>query len=100
MGGVEFDPQASGPFRALTPLPGRDGDGALYRRRYPWTEPRPRAGRAVRVAGGSRRDLSISYRGTLMRFAHPQAFIRLEDGLAASWIEPPEVGPADFCFLR
>ena len=35
--------------------------------------------------------LSVSYHGTIMRFAHPQAFIRLEDGLAASWIEPAEV---------
>ncbi|MGH7963703.1 MAG: hypothetical protein ACRERD_18075 [Candidatus Binatia bacterium] len=35
--------------------------------------------------------LMISYRGTVMRFCHPQAFIRLEDGLAASWIEPAEV---------
>ncbi len=26
-----------------------------------------------------------------MRFSHPQAFIRLEDGLAASWIEPVEM---------
>ncbi len=35
--------------------------------------------------------LSIRYQGTIMRFAHPQAFIRLEDGLAASWIEPATV---------
>ncbi|MCS6925418.1 MAG: hypothetical protein NZ578_05900 [Candidatus Binatia bacterium] len=35
--------------------------------------------------------LAISYRGPMMRFAHPQAFIRLEEGLAASWIEPAEV---------
>lgn len=35
--------------------------------------------------------LQISYRGTVMRFSHPQAFIRLEDGLAASWIEPAEI---------
>lgn len=35
--------------------------------------------------------LHISYRGTIMRFSHPQAFIRLEDGLAASWIEPAEI---------
>ena len=34
---------------------------------------------------------AISYRGTVMRFSHPQAFIRLEEGLAASWIEPAEV---------
>jgi hypothetical protein len=35
--------------------------------------------------------LAISYRGTVMRFSHPQAFIRLEEGLAASWIEPAEI---------
>ncbi len=35
--------------------------------------------------------LTIAYRGTVMRFSHPQAFIRLEEGLAASWIEPAEV---------
>ncbi len=35
--------------------------------------------------------LSIRYDGTIMRFAHPQAFMRLEDGLAASWIEPASV---------
>jgi len=35
--------------------------------------------------------LAISYQGTVMRFRHPQAFIRLEEGLAASWIEPAEV---------
>jgi len=33
----------------------------------------------------------ISYRGPIMRFAHPQAFIRLEEGLAASWVESAEV---------
>ncbi|MBI3801133.1 MAG: hypothetical protein HY268_29700 [Deltaproteobacteria bacterium] len=31
--------------------------------------------------------LAISYHGPVMRFSHPQAFIRLEEGLAASWIE-------------
>ena len=35
--------------------------------------------------------LTISYRGTVMRFSHPEAFIRLEDGLAASWIEPADI---------
>ncbi len=35
--------------------------------------------------------LSISYRGPVMRFSHPQAFIRLEEGLAASWVEPAEI---------
>src|SRR5262249_40876239 len=29
--------------------------------------------------------LTISYHGPVMRFAHPQAFIRLEEGLASSW---------------
>lgn len=35
--------------------------------------------------------LTLSYRGTVMRFSHPEAFIRLEDGLAASWIEPADI---------
>jgi len=35
--------------------------------------------------------LTISYRGTVMRVLHPQAFIRLEEGLAASWIEPAAI---------
>jgi hypothetical protein len=35
--------------------------------------------------------LAISYRGPVMRFSHPHAFIRLEEGLAASWVEPAEV---------
>ena len=35
--------------------------------------------------------LAISYRGPVMRFSHPQAFIRLEEGLAASWVEPAEI---------
>src|SRR5712692_5244509 len=35
--------------------------------------------------------LTISYRGPVMRFSHPQAFIRLEEGLAASWVEPAEI---------
>jgi hypothetical protein len=35
--------------------------------------------------------LTISYRGTVMRFSHPQAFIRLEEGLAASWLESAEI---------
>lgn len=33
----------------------------------------------------------ITYVGPVMRFSHPQAFIRLEEGLAASWVEPAEV---------
>jgi hypothetical protein len=33
----------------------------------------------------------ITYQGPLMRFSHPHAFIRLEEGLAASWVEPAEV---------
>jgi hypothetical protein len=35
--------------------------------------------------------LTISYHGPVMRFSHPQAFIRLEEGLAASWIESAAV---------
>ena len=90
MGGVEFDPAAPvHAGRLLLSLggtqmvlftgedargadPGRVRIGAFEWRREP-------------------RGLSIAYRGTLMRFSHPQAFIRLEDGLAASWIEPAEV---------
>ena len=34
---------------------------------------------------------AITYSGPVMRFAHPQAFIRLEEGLAASWVERAEV---------
>jgi hypothetical protein len=33
----------------------------------------------------------LTYHGPVMRFSHPQAFIRLEEGLAASWVEPAEV---------
>jgi hypothetical protein len=33
----------------------------------------------------------ITYQGPIMRFSHPHAFIRLEEGLAASWVEPAEV---------
>jgi len=36
-------------------------------------------------------SLAIAYRGSVMRFSHPQAFIRLEEGLAASWVEPAEI---------
>lgn len=90
MGGVEFDPRASvHSGRLLLSLGGTEmvlftGEDARG--------PDPghvQVGQCVwrRQPGG----LSISYRGTLMRFAHPQAFIRLEDGLAASWIEPSEV---------
>lgn len=35
--------------------------------------------------------LAITYRGGVMRFRHPQAFIRLEEGLAASWLEEAEI---------
>lgn len=34
---------------------------------------------------------SITYRGPMMRFSHPQAFIRLEEGLAASWVESADI---------
>lgn len=90
MGGVEFDPGASvHAGRLLLSLGGNEmvlftGEDASGPDRghvqvghYRWR----------RQPNG----LSINYRGTLMRFAHPQAFIRLEDGLAASWIEPAEV---------
>jgi hypothetical protein len=52
-------------------------------------------GEQVRIGGlvwqSQGEGLAISYRGTMMRFSHPQAFIRLEEGLAASWVEPAEV---------
>ncbi len=90
MGGVEFDPQASvHAGRLLLSLGGTEmvlftGEGARGPDRS-----RVQVGPCVwqRQPGG----LSISYRGRLMRFAHPQAFIRLEDGLAASWLELVEV---------
>lgn len=90
MGGVEFDTAA--PVHAgrlllslggteMVLFTGEDASGADRGRvrvgRFEWQ----------RRADG----LSIRYRGTLMRFAHPQAFIRLEDGLASSWLEPAEV---------
>ena len=34
---------------------------------------------------------AISYHGSIMRFSHPQAFVRLEEGLAASWTEPATI---------
>jgi len=34
---------------------------------------------------------AISYHGAIMRFAHPEAFVRLEEGLAASWTEPATI---------
>lgn len=90
MGGVEFDPQASvHSGRLLLSLGGTE---MVLFTGEDTRGPDPghvQVGQCVwrRQPGG----LSISYRGTLMRFAHPQAFIRLEDGLAASWIEPAEV---------
>lgn len=89
-GGIEFDAQASTHSgRLLLSLGGTEmllftGEDAASP--YP---SQVRIGGYVwqRHADG----LSISYRGTAMRFSHPQAFIRLEDGLAASWIEPVEM---------
>lgn len=53
------------------------------------------AGAQVRVGGlawrGEPDGFSISYHGPVMRFSHPQAFIRLEEGLAASRVEPANV---------
>ena len=34
---------------------------------------------------------SLTYHGPVMRFSHPEAFIRLEEGLASSWVESAEV---------
>jgi hypothetical protein len=90
MGGVEFDgsaPTSSG--RLLVSLGGTEmvmftGEddttsevGTVRVGRFVWRQ----------QADG----LAISYHGTVMRFSHPQAFIRLEEGLAASWIEPAQV---------
>ena len=49
----------------------------------------------IRVGGLAWRSepdgFSITYHGPVMRFSHPQAFIRLEEGLAASRVESAEV---------
>ena len=90
MGGVEFDPAA--PVHAGRLLLSLGGTQMVL-----FTGEDARGADPERVRIGAfewRREphgLSIAYRGTLMRFSHPQAFIRLEDGLAASWIEPAEV---------
>lgn len=90
MGGVEFDPAA--PVHAGRLLLSLGGTQMVL-----FTGEDARGADPGRVRIGAfewRREphgLSIAYRGTLMRFSHPQAFIRLEDGLAASWIEPAEV---------
>ncbi len=90
MGGVEFDPAAPvHAGRLLLSLGGTEmvlftGEDTSRRDRG-----QVQVGQFVwrRQPNG----LSIHYQGTIMRFAHPQAFIRLEDGLAASWIEPATV---------
>ena len=90
MGGVEFDPAA--PVHAGRLLLSLGGTQMVL-----FTGEDARGADPGRVRIGAfewRREphgLSIAYRGTLMRFSHSQAFIRLEDGLAASWIEPAEV---------
>lgn len=90
MGGVEFDPQASvHSGRLLLSLGGTEMVLFTGEDRRGPDQGHVQIGQCVWRR--QPRGLSISYRGTLMRFAHPQAFIRLEDGLAASWIEPTEV---------
>ena len=89
-GGIEFDSAASSHSgRLLLSLGGTEmmlftGEDAAS----------PQANQ-VRIGGyvwqRNAEGLSISYQGTVMRFSHPQAFIRLEDGLAASWLEPIEM---------
>lgn len=90
MGGVEFD-------RAATTHSGRlllslGGTEMMLFTGEDEVSPEPDQ---VRIGGylwqRKADGLAISYRGTAMRFSHPQAFIRLEDGLAASWIEPVEM---------
>jgi hypothetical protein len=90
MGGIEFDrsaPTHSG--RLLLFLGGTEM--VLFTGEDNATS---RPGR-VRVGGlvwqGQEEGLKVSYQGTVMRFSHPQAFIRLEEGLAASWLEPADI---------
>ena len=90
MGGVEFDPGASvHAGRLLLSLGGTEMVLFTGEDTSGLDRGHVQVGQCVwrRQPSG----LSINYRGTIMRFAHPQAFIRLEDGLAASWIEPAEV---------
>ena len=90
MGGVEFDPAA--PVHAGRLLLSLGGTQMVL---FTGEDARGPAPERVRIGAfewrREARGLAISYRGTLMRFSHPQAFIRLEDGLASSWIEPAEV---------
>jgi hypothetical protein len=90
MGGIEFDrsaPTHSG--RLLLFLGGTEM--VLFTGE---DEATSRTG-SVRVGGlvwqREKEGLDISYHGTAMRFSHPQAFIRLEEGLAASWLEPADI---------
>ncbi len=90
MGGIEFSSSApTHAGRLMLSLGGTEM--ALFTGE---DEPTADSGR-VRVGGflwqGESDGLTISYCGPVMRFAHPQAFIRLEEGLAASWVEPAEV---------
>lgn len=90
MGGVEFDPAA--PVHAGRLLLSLGGTQMVL---FTGEDARGADPGRVRIGAFEWRrapdGLAISYRGTLMRFSHPQAFIRLEDGLAASWIEQTEV---------
>ena len=90
MGGIEFDSTASTHSGRL--LLSLGGTEMMLFTGEDSPSPDPDQ---VRVGGyvwqRNAHGLAISYRGTVMRFAHPQAFIRLEDGLAASWIEPVEM---------
>jgi hypothetical protein len=89
MGGIEFggeEPTHSG--RLMLSLGGTEM--ALFT----GEDAAGHGGHRVQVGGLTWRSepdgFSISYRGPVMRFSHPQAFIRLEEGLAASRVEPAE----------
>ncbi len=90
MGGIEFDTNASTHSGRL--LLSLGGTEMMLFTGEDEASPHPNQ---VRIGGyiwqRNADGLSISYRGTAMRFSHPQAFIRLEDGLAASRIEPVEM---------
>lgn len=90
MGGIEFggeEPTHSG--RLMLSLGGTEM--ALFT----GEDEARHAGAQVRVGGltwrGEPEGWAISYHGPVMRFSHPQAFIRLEEGLAASRIEPARI---------
>jgi hypothetical protein len=90
MGGIEFggeEPTHSG--RLMLSLGGTEM--ALFT----GEDDARQAGAQVQVGGlawrGEPDGFAITYHGPVMRFSHPQAFIRLEEGLAASRVEAASV---------